>query len=356
MPLFGGGKTNRRHGLNYWKVLGFSHPRLRPIRCWGILLIMKAFLVLLLISAEAFAHDTSGLITRRNCPQAPVPNPVPTLQSLMPKLEANNIEILSGNTVSPSNVARFLTEYDKFPPTLRAEMVGRGAKIRLMEGTGVGIDRSLRATRTTEGTRNWVDVPGSGGMIDGETNVPTRIAVNHLYDKHGASNLVLHEHAHTLDSIYGRQSVSNSNVWKNLMATTPKSSEFTRQICGQYCLDREEERFAELFSYYFACEETRKHLEEEVPAIAEFFSKINTIRTVVNGTDPRGDNVARAPAAPAETSTDDSSKEECVTEDIKNSGPIKPIANLVPYVEKLSVPNNSLRGYSGGSTSAAGMK
>lgn len=321
---------------------------------------MKAFLVLILISFQVFAHDESGqpshtLITRRSCPEAAEPNPVPTLDSLRPKMRANNITIMDNNTVQPSNVARFLTEYDKFPEPLRTEMVGRGARIRLMEGTGVGIDPSLTATRTTEGTRNWVDVPGSGGQINGGYNIPTRIAVNHLYDKHGASNLILHEHAHTLDSIYGLQAVSNSAVWRNLMSTTPKSADFTRSICGQYCLDREEERFAELFAYYFNCDATRQHLEAEVPEIAAFFSKLVDVKSVVDGNDPRG-TVAVASVTPSPAPK----AEECVTaeSDIKNSPAIKPLTKLVPYVQNLSntAAPDPLRGYKGGSTSAAGMK
>lgn len=319
---------------------------------------MKAFLVLFLISFQVLSHDEGGvsprpLITRRSCPQAAEPSPVPTMESLRPKMQANNITIMDNNTVQPSNVARFFTEYEKFPSSLRTEMVNRGARIRLMEGSGVGIDPSMTATRTTEGTRNWVDVPGSGGQIDSGRNVPTRIAVNHLYDKHGASNLILHEHAHTLDSIYGLQSVSNSAVWKNLMSSTPKSADFTRKICGQYCLDREEERFAELFAYYFNCDATRQHLQEEVPEIAAFFSKLVDVKSVVDGKDPRGSATTMvASAAPK--------SEDCVAAegDIQNSAAIKPITKLVPYVQSLSqsLAADPLRGYRGGSTSAKGMK
>lgn len=315
---------------------------------------MKAFLVLVLISFQAFAHDTSGLIHRRSCPQAPELNPVPTMESLAPRMRANRVSIMDNNTVDPSNVARFMTELDKFPVSLRTEMVSRGANIRLMEGTGVGIDPTMTATRTTEGTRNWVDVPGAGGMIDNGRVVPTRIAVNHLYDKHGASNLVLHEHAHTLDSIYGVKSVSDSAVWKNLMSSTPNSSEFTKEICGQYCLDREEERFAELFAYYFACDATRQHLEEEVPQIADFFKNLSNVRMVVNGTDPRG-NSPRVQLASAETKSED-----CVAAegDIPNTPAVKTITKLAPYVQSLSnsLASDPLRGYRGGNASAKGMK
>lgn len=312
---------------------------------------MKSLIALILLSTTAFAHEITT-VNRRSCPQVPVPAPAPTLESLQPKLNANKIEILAGNTVTGGNVARFLGEYEKFPASLRTEMINRGAKIRLMEGTGVGIDPTLEAAVTTEGTRTWDQVPGAGGEIEGSRNVPTRIAVNHLYDKHGASNLVLHEHAHTLDSIYGRQSLSKSDVWKNLMATTPKSAEFTRSICGQYCLDREEERFAELFSYYFACEDSRKHLEEELPAVAEFFSKMNSVSSIIAGNDPRG-AAALAAAAPAAANP---TAEICETTAMKDATiAIPPLTAVLPHVQKI-LEKPATAGYSGGSTSASGMK
>jgi hypothetical protein len=322
---------------------------------------MKAFLVLILISSTALAHDTSGLISRRSCPEAVVPDPAPTLESLQPKFAPNNIEVMRGSTVTGANVSRFLTEYEKFPQYLRTEMVGRGAKIRLMEETGVGRDPSMTATRTTEGTRDWVDVPGSGGEAIRGSNVPTRIAVNHLYENHGASNLVLHEHAHTLDSIYERQGVSKSKVWMNLMNSSTATREFTLEICGQYCMDREEERFAELFAYYFACEASRKHLEEEVPAVAEFFSKLTNVKSVMDGIDPRTNSVVTTVApVPTPAPTPVVPQEECLSTDIKNSAPIQPLKALVPYVQSIvdkTAPGSfSNSTYTGGSTSAAGMK
>lgn len=310
---------------------------------------MKAFLVLTLIySATAFAHEAHEGLNRRSCPQAAVPNPAPTMEQLAPKLRQNRIEILKDNSVSAPNVSKFLTEYEKFPQSLRNEMIQRRARIRLMEGTGVGIDPSMTATVTTEGTRQWVDVPGAGGEVSPDFNIPTRIAVNHLYDKHGASNLVLHEHAHTLDSVHGRHSVSRSQVWMNLMNTTPKSAEFTKEICGQYCLDREEERFAELFSYYFACEDTRKHLEQEVPAIAEFFNKLTNVKSVIDGTDPRGNVAVAIPTVPTAPLVPG---EECPTNEVKvATDAIRPLTDLTPHLQKLAgkAPASSI--------SASGMK
>lgn len=319
---------------------------------------MKAIIAILLVSSTAYAHNMNGGSGARHCNHEPLPSPEPTMESLQPKLSSNNIEILRGNTVSPGNTARFLTEYEKFPAPLRAEMVSRGAKIRLMEGTGVGIDPSLTATTTTEGTRQWVNVPGSGGEIAGGRNTPTRIAINHLYDNHGSSNLVLHEHAHTLDSIYGSQAVSKSDVWKNLMASTPKTTEFTRTICGQYCLDREEERFAELFSYYLACPASREHLEQELPAVADFFSKMSNVKAIVDGKDPRGtpaEIAARAPAtAPAAAPA---AQEACETQELKNATTaLQPLTAVVPYVQKIVDKSAPAAVYRGSSTSAAGMK
>lgn len=264
-------------------------------------------------------HATHSSFLKR-CPQVPeVTNPR-SLAELQSELSANKIEVLEGNTVSPANVERFLREYKKFPEPLKQEMIERGARIRLMEGTGVGIDPSLLATTTTEGTRQWIDVPGSGGEVSRHHNIPTRIAINHLYEKHGASNLFLHEHAHTLDSLYGVHGVSKSQPWKNLMAIEPKSTSFVMAICGQYCLDREEERFAELFSYYFACEATKEHMRQEVPAIAKFFDNLTSIDDLLNGRPQRAVAVG---------------EQECDTfPDKKVTKSLQPLLDVSDYVNK----------------------
>lgn len=247
-----------------------------------------AFLIFLLVQSVS-AQTTTAAGPRRSCPETPAPATPRSLAELDPILRANNIEILQGNTVTPSNVERFLVEYNKMPQSLRSEMISRRAGIRLMEGSGVGIDSSLTATHTQGGDRQWINVPGSGGLITEHHNIPTRLAINHLYDhSHGASNLVLHEHAHTLDSIYGEHALSSSPAFRNLLSSSPRASEFLNVLCVDgYCApEKPVEAFAELFAYYYGCQETKAHMEEVVPEIAAFFQNFNSASALLNGQIP----------------------------------------------------------------------
>lgn len=308
--------------------------------------MMKIALIIFLGFPLLLHAHVDGGINRRRCPEAPVYTTPRTLDQMQGDLSSSRIEIM--NTVEPANVERFLWEYNKFPTPLRQEMINRGAKIRLMEGTGVGIDPSLTAVRTTEGLREWVNVPGSGGFKD---DVPTRIAVNHLYDSHGSAGLVLHEHAHTLDNLYDEKGLSNSETWMNLMnANNPGSREFTVGICGQYCMDREEERFAELFAYYFSCSATREHMEEQLPQVAEFFRNLTSARDMMRGRAQSGSPNAPAPETPRIASGDDSrvpasnNSEEC-NEANTNQLPsaIKPLLEVNKVVGKSIYSGPSLK-------------
>ncbi len=269
---------------------------------------MKHFifvLILLLSIGSVAAQSPAPVGFRKTCPETPLPTSPRSMEELAPTLRANNIEILDGNTVNSANVERFLTEYNKMPQQFRSELITGGARIRIMEGSGVGIDPSLTATHTVEGKREWINVPGGGGLITENFNIPTRLAINHLYHNHGASNLVLHEHAHTLDSLYGEHALSSSPTWSRLMDNSPRAREFLNVLCSeQYCTpDKPVEAFAELFSYYYACEDTRSHMEAIVPEIADFFRNFNSARDMLDG------KLERSVAGAAE----DPTNEDCDT-------------------------------------------
>lgn len=173
----------------------------------------------------------------------------------------------------------FIFEYEKFPLSLRKELLSKGTRINLIQGNGVTEDRSWYGQANTVDNRLWKDVPGAGG-VPGIT--PTRVVVNHLYDNHGSANLVLHEHAHTLDMLYETNVISSSKTWSNLLAENPESRTFLMEICGSYCANNLDEGFAELFAYYYACDESRVELEEEVPAVAKFFAELNSVNAFKN--------------------------------------------------------------------------
>jgi len=315
------------------------------IQAMKILTILFVFT----LSGLSIAQTPIPVGARRTCPRPAEPASPRSMEELRPILEANKIEILDNNTVSPLNVENFLSNYNMMPENFRNEMIRGGAEIRLMEGTGVGIDPTLTATTTVEGTRQWINVPGAGGNV--RANVPTRIAVNHLYDNHGSLNLVLHEHAHTLDSLYGDHALSSSPAWTNLMAGTPRATEFLNVLCtDQYCTpDKPIEAFAELFTYYYACESSRSHMEEIVPEIAEFFSRFNSARDMLDGRIPVRTPAAVSAAAPTENTEDcDTSPTADFTKSVNDFAAVKSKLEQTYIGPKLRSGNTGV--------SASGMK
>lgn len=198
-----------------------------------------------------------------------------SLDSFTSIFEKQNIFVATPD-VKPKDIQLFLNEFKKFPPALHKEMMRSGAKIHLIHGQGVNDDPTWpREYSDTFDGRAWNGVPGAGGFpFAGE---PTRIVINSLNNKHGSSNLVLHEHAHSLDSTYSNFGISSSHTWKKLMADNPQVEEYMNRKCPQrYCTDNEVERFAELFSLYHHSSETREEMEKIVPKIARFFKNLRT--------------------------------------------------------------------------------
>ncbi len=269
---------------------------------------------------------------RFNCPNAPVEGLPETKEALIAELrDTYGVEITEGHDPSLENLKQFLAELKKFPRTLYEELRAKGSFIRLIVGNGVTADSSfplalaqadpayLDKIAHTDGSEaalasvSWATTVGSGGSTLGEPKQPTRIVVNHLYDDHGSSNLLLHEHGHNLDSINGDHSISNSNTWKALLngADKDKIQTLLTGLCTNgYCStkDRTEanaikaaqgEGFAELFSYYHSCQQARESMESYVPSIANFFKDFSSgARFAQREADPEA--AAREDAAIAE--------------------------------------------------------
>lgn len=155
-------------------------------------------------------------------------------------------------------------------------MVRRGGKVHLIEGFGVSEDPTWTNQNSTKDGRGWNSVPGAGGAP--YARMPTRIVVNRLYEGHGSTNLVLHEHAHSLDSTYTSHGVSSSQLWKNLMRENPEVNNFLDRKCGDYCNTDERERFAELFAIYHDCGGGKAAMVREIPRIAEFFRTFKSVK------------------------------------------------------------------------------
>ena len=195
-----------------------------------------------------------------------------TLADYTPYLDSQKINPVTSVTVG--NVEKFLSEYYKFPETLATELITAGAQISLIEGEGVTADPSWGASDNTFDGRSWAQAPGSGGSPKGNT---TRVVINHLYDRHGSVNLVLHEHGHTLDQLYKYNVVSRSKTWKKLMDDEPQVNQFMMNICGTYCRDNLNEGFAELFAFYHSCAETKVLVEQELPGFASFLRDLKNV-------------------------------------------------------------------------------
>lgn len=223
----------------------------------------------------------------------------------------------------------FMHELRKYPAPLLREMRLAGGRIRVFNGEGVTADPDWDRQRlaameiqqnawdfynnhgkkqgfpppamtvqqvsdtyaiTTEGTRNWRYVSGAGGVFDNPNfKSPTRIVLNRMYRSlhqnpdgkveerdQGSVNLVLHEQAHAMDSMYGHHPISDSPQWKAAL-NDPQSRAYTRKIFSSY-EERGEEGFAELFAYYHSCAASREQIERHAPALAKFFQEFRSVR------------------------------------------------------------------------------
>lgn len=220
----------------------------------------------------------------------------------------------------------FIFELRKFPVTLMNELRGAGARIRAVKGVGVTDDPTWNQQRdqaianlntllayNAAHPENVQPVPttaaqilsdyertadgrtirylsGKGGDVSTPSSIfPTRIVINALYrapaegadgritmSSQGAVNLFLHEHAHTLDTLYGNHRLSQSRQFREAIST-PQASAYIAKITSDYETDPTE-GFAELFAYYHSCDEARQQMEREAPGLAQLFRGLTNVR------------------------------------------------------------------------------
>lgn len=271
-----------------------------------------------ILSSTSFAE----IEKRVSCPKADVMvvNSYRSVEDFKDFLEANRI-LLKGRPADAYDLEKFQYEYNKFPESLREEMLENYSTLHLITGHGVTDDQTWdsRDVTTFDG-RPWSEVPGAGGAPYMTVNQkesyerelgyirdmqkycshprvncdkdwtnekpktvikdhPTRIVVNNLYTRHGSVNLFLHEQAHSLDSLYSSGGVSKSLEWKNLVVSS-EAQEYMKVVCTSidYCLKNDNEAFAELFAYYHACDGTREHMERNAPNVASYFQNLTRIK------------------------------------------------------------------------------
>lgn len=238
---------------------------------------MHRYLFSTLILGSLASGSFAQSIAKR-CP-IPSPNEVMLSQGELNHKLTSEIVLQSPN-LNRRNVEYFLYEYEKYPRNLRQEMARAGGKINLLQGEGVTVDPTWGGSIFTKDGRDWSRVPGAGGFIYSYPSHPTRVVINHIYDRHGSVNLILHEHSHTMDHLYSERNISGSKAWRDLLQDE-ENQNVIRNLCGYYCLTDERESFAELFAYYHACDTTRQHLEEVLPPVAEFMRKLTSVKSFV---------------------------------------------------------------------------
>lgn len=257
----------------------------------------------------------------------------PTGENYEQLIRENNIEFHpNASAITGTRDWRlFVHELKKFPADLRRELAQAGNKIRVLIGDGVSEDpqwqlekqKAVEAARayrewyyhpktkdkdrqgkpvplsdaevargfesTTEGARQWDTVSGAGGVFTGGVATsPTRIVLNRMYFSahreadgkvsynrmQGATNLFLHEQAHSMDNIYGAHTISHSEDWLKVMQD-PAVKAYLPKIFSSYETDHAEEGFAEAFSYYHSCEASRSQMEKEAPLLAAYFKEFS---------------------------------------------------------------------------------
>lgn len=211
-----------------------------------------------------------------SCPEAhrQYPSPLKNVGHYLHFFLQNQATFVNGQ-VETKYMAAAARDLKKFPESLNQEMLENNAKIHLIYGQSVSEDPSWdHPGATTLDGRDWASIPGTGGHPP--EGIPTRVVVNRLYEGHSA-NVILHELAHTLDSLYERKGISNSADWQFIFTLT-ESRKLIQAVCNDVCNDNSEEAFAEMFAYYHNCENTRWYLEKKAPTMASYFKNLKRIR------------------------------------------------------------------------------
>lgn len=234
----------------------------------------------MLMSVHVLAADALDL-KKKSCPTSVEAYYTLNNAELQAKL-ASMPELRAITQLHHNYMETFLFEYEKFPLGLRKEMTKAGGTINLLEGAGVAMDPTWTGEYLTKDGRDWRNVPGSGGSLYSLPRIPTRIVINNIYNHtpyggHGSVNLILHEHAHSLDRLYKDQVLSLSPSWLRIV-TKPGVENVIRNMLGMYELTDKKEGFAELFAYYHACQATKEHLEQVAPEVASFLANLTNVK------------------------------------------------------------------------------
>lgn len=185
------------------------------------------------------------------------------------------------DSVTRGELAQFLAEFARVPRPHAERVRATGTEIHLLHGRGVSEDPSwsFAETNTLDG-RRFESVPGTGGYpylnSPGKSLYPARFVSNHLYDHHGSVNLVLHEFAHTLDSVERLHAFSDRPEWRRIVARDARFRRAMSGACGgtRYCLDQPGEAFAEAYALYYSCDASRRWLERQAPEAARFVRNV----------------------------------------------------------------------------------
>lgn len=155
-------------------------------------------------------------------------------------------------------------EIAKMPPKALKAIKDAGSRMDLVANGGItshpdAVHLKGVTPRGWEGTgRTWDTVPGGGASDKGGATI---IVANKLRGAHGSANLVLHEHAHTLDAAIGSNGPHTSSAaWKAIHSS--------HQWPTAYQRNHPEEAFAESFAKYYHGKDTRAYVPM---AVREFF-------------------------------------------------------------------------------------
>jgi hypothetical protein len=204
-----------------------------------------------------------------------------TREDTLRYFKTNKINLLNPELMSDAELNSFFGSYLRFPENFRNEILKAGGNVLLIHGNGVSEDPKWPKSnvKTVEGKRTWDTIAGGGGFPP--QGVPTRIVINRLVETNqGPADLFLHEHGHSLDSIFGEGTISNSEQWKTAMSEEPNLKDFLYVLSPDgYDYIYPKETFAELFDQYYACDETRIQMETEIPRIAQFFHEFTSLES-----------------------------------------------------------------------------
>lgn len=194
--------------------------------------------------------------------EVPTPGFAKTMEEAEAWAKLNGVQFIVRGEMNLEQLNRFNYELNKIPEPIRQYIVEKGGSIRLLYDNGVTVDPTM-----AQYAGRWPRTPGAGGTFQDPN---TRIVVNKLEYNHGSLNLVLHEHAHTLDSLTGRYAISQSQEWKKVLKT-PGYRKTLFDLGGNYITSKKQEAFAEMFSYYYDDRLPRHFWSKEI-----FESKLTT--------------------------------------------------------------------------------